>query len=138
MTNSTPSPKVQPRLFARSVPNGAPAVLATRRLIAAPAGGAKPIAPHFATRDAGHGGDGPPDTGPGEIGFHAPDERPIGLQIVAQCPADEAAGEVVNAAAEVGDRGPIRATPGGAAVDADIGTGPIIESHGGESRRRRK
>jgi len=28
MTNSTPSPKVQPRLFARSVPSGAPAVLA--------------------------------------------------------------------------------------------------------------
>src|SRR6516164_3264560 len=50
--------------------------------------GAKPIAPHFATRDAGQRGDAPPDAGPGEIGFHAPDERPIGLQIVAQCAAD--------------------------------------------------
>ena len=55
------------------------------------AGGRKPIAAHFATRDAGHGGDGPPDAGPGEIAFYTPDERPVGLQVVAQRAADEAA-----------------------------------------------
>src|SRR5215471_1359527 len=102
------------------------------------AGGAKPIAPHFATRDAGQRGDGPPDAGPGEIGFHAPDERFAGLQVVADRATNEAAGEIVSAAAEVGDRGPIRPTPRAAAVDADIGAGPIIGSYGGEGDRRRK
>src|SRR5262252_8740393 len=93
------------------------------------AGGGKPIAPHFATRDAGR--DSPPDAGPGEIGFQTPDERSIGLQIVAQRAANEAAGEIVSAAV-VGhnllgpggnlclrrgrrgrrDRSPIRTAPG--------------------------
>src|SRR5258708_34471426 len=62
------------------------------------AGGGKPIAPHFATRDAGQGRDGPPDTRPGESGFSAPDAKFAGLQIVADCAAGEPAGAVVNAA----------------------------------------
>src|SRR5262249_45047080 len=43
---------------------------------------------------------------------------------------------IVSTAGEVGDRGPIRTAPGAAAVDPDIGASPIIESHGGGSRRR--
>src|SRR5260370_10033687 len=68
------------------------------------AGGGKPIAPHFATRDAGQGRDGPPDTGPGEIGFHAPDEMPGRLQAVAQRAADGPAPATATAAATSRDR----------------------------------
>src|SRR5260370_21343754 len=48
----------------------------------------------------------------------------------------KAAGEVVGAACCVGDRGPIRTSPGAAAVDADISAGPIIKSDRGKSGRR--
>src|SRR5262249_37901931 len=102
------------------------------------AGGAKPIALHLATRDAGFRRDCPPDAGPGEIAFHTPDERLVGLQIVAQRAPGKTARGVVDAAGPAGPRGPTGAAQGPTAVDANIGAGPIIETHGWKGGRRSK
>src|SRR5260221_13252185 len=89
--------------------------------------GGDPIALELAVRRTGGGRNGEIELAPAEIKFLADHERSQVLRIVADGAADEPRRAGDGAGGEIRVRRPFGIAPGGAAAEADIEPGPVID-----------